>query len=159
MEDASEPEPDNTAMPRLDIPGAFTSEILDSETFFAGVANTSPSNNDLPPNLQEAFSWLNGDLWKYALEKELLSLNSNHIYETVPIPAGVMLIISKPVFQIKYNQTRKVERYKVRIITQGFTQHEGVDYQEAFVPVANLESVQIIIALAALTRWTSPLHT
>ena len=51
VEDAPEPEPDSTATPRLDIPGAFTSEILDNETFFAGVANTSPSNDDLPPNL------------------------------------------------------------------------------------------------------------
>ena len=51
VEDAPEPEPDNTAMLRLDIPGAFISEILDNKTFFAGVANTSPPNNDLPPNL------------------------------------------------------------------------------------------------------------
>ena len=52
VEDAPEPEPDNTAMP-----GAFTSEILDNEMFFAGVANTGPSNDDLPPNLQEALRW------------------------------------------------------------------------------------------------------
>ena len=56
VEDAPEPEPDSTATPGPDIPGAFTSEILDNETFFAGVANTSPSNDDLPPNLREAFS-------------------------------------------------------------------------------------------------------
>ena len=60
MEDAPEPEPDNTATPEPDIPGAFTSEILDNKTFFAGVANTGPSNNDLLPNLREAFSQLDG---------------------------------------------------------------------------------------------------
>ena len=149
VEDAPEPEPDSTATPGPDIPGAFTSEILDNETFFAGVANTGPSNDDLPPNLREAFSRPDGDLWRSALEEELLSLNSNHVYETVPIPAGVAPITSKPVFRIKYDQTGKVERYKVRIVTRGFTQREGVDYQEVFAPVANLESVRIIVALAA----------
>ena len=149
MEDAPEPEPDSTATPGPDIPGAFTFEILDNENFFAGVANTSPSNDDLPPNLREAFSLPDGDLWRSALEEELLSLNLNHVYETVPIPAGVTPITSKPVVQIKYDQTGKVERYKVWIVAQGFTQHEGVDYQEVFAPVANLESVRIIIALAA----------
>ena len=83
------------------------------------------------------------------MEEELLSLNLNHVYETVPIPAGVTPITSKPVVQIKYNQTGKVERYKVWIVAQGFTQREGVDYKEVFAPVANLESVRIIIALAA----------
>ena len=149
MEDAPEPKPDSTAMPGPDIPGAFTFEILDNENFFAGVANTSPSNDDLPPNLREAFSRPDSDLWRSALEEELLSLNSNHVYETVPIPAGVAPITSKPVFRIKYDQTGKVERYKVRIVARGFTQREGVDYQEVFAPVANLESVRIIVALAA----------
>ena len=88
------------------------------------------------------------------MEEELLSLNSNHVYETVPIPAGVTPITSKPVFRIKYDQTGKVvERYKVRIVARGFTQREGVDYQEVFAPVANLESVRIIVALAAKYKF------
>ena len=42
-----------------------------------------------------------------------------------------------------------MERYKLRIVARGFTQQEGVDYQEVFAPVANLESVRIIMSLAA----------
>ena len=83
------------------------------------------------------------------MEDKLLSLNSNHVYETVPIPEGVTPITSKPVFQIKHDHNGKVERYKLRIVARGFTQHEGVDYQEVFAPVANLESVRIIVSLAA----------
>ncbi|EGN91271.1 hypothetical protein SERLA73DRAFT_19332, partial [Serpula lacrymans var. lacrymans S7.3] len=40
-------------------------------------------------------------------------------------------------------------RYKLRIVARGFTQREGIDYQEVFAPVANLESIRIILALAA----------
>ena len=83
------------------------------------------------------------------MEDELLSLNSNHVYETVPIREGVTPTTSKPVFQIKHDHNGKVEWYKLQIVARGFTQHEGVDYQEVFAPVANLESVRIVVSLAA----------
>ena len=83
------------------------------------------------------------------MEDELLSLNSNHVYETVPIPEGVTPITSKPVFRIIHDHNGKVEWYKLRIVARGFTQCEGVDYQEVFAPFANLESVRIIVSLAA----------
>ena len=133
----------------LDLPGAFTSELLNNKTFFARVANTGPSNENLPQNLREAFSQPDADLWQSALEDELLSLSSNHIYETVPILEGVTPITSKPIFQIKHDHNWKVEWYKLQIIARGFTQHEGVDYQEVFSPVVNLESVRIIVSLVA----------
>ena len=71
------------------------------------------------------------------------------MYETVRIPDGVKPITSKPVFRIKLDQHGEVERYKLRIVARGFTQKEGIDYQEVFAPVANLESIRIILALAA----------
>ncbi|KAI6146672.1 hypothetical protein BKA82DRAFT_3980383, partial [Pisolithus tinctorius] len=82
-------------------------------TFFAGVTGTGPSNDDLPQTLNEAFSQPDSHLWKSALEDELLSLNSNHVYETVPVPAGVTSITSKPVFWIKHDQAGKIEWYKL----------------------------------------------
>ena len=71
------------------------------------------------------------------------------MYETVLIPEGVTPITSKPVFCIKRNETRNVEQYKLRIMACGFMQKEGVDYQEVFTPVANLDSVQTFIVLDA----------
>ena len=62
---------------------------------------------------------------------------------------GVKQITFKPVFQVKYNQNRKLEWYKVWIVARGFTQCEGIDYQEVFTLVANLKLVWLIIALAA----------
>ncbi|KIK75690.1 hypothetical protein PAXRUDRAFT_172013, partial [Paxillus rubicundulus Ve08.2h10] len=83
-------------------------------------------------------------------EEELLNLNSNHVYKTVPIPEGVTPITSKPIFHIKHNHTGNVECYKVHIVTWGFTQKEGIDYQEVFAPIANLDSVQTV------KMWSPP---
>ena len=115
---------------------------------FAGAANSRPGET-LLNTIKEAYTGPDADLWRSAVEEELLSLNSNHVYETVPIPDGVTPITSKLVFRIKCDHSGKIKWYKVRIVTCGFTQKEGVDYQEVFAPVANLDSVRTIVALAA----------
>lgn len=51
--------------------------------------------------------------------------------------------------RIKFDSNGNIERYKLHIVARGFVQKEGVDYKEVFAPVANLESIRIIIALAA----------
>ena len=82
---------------------------------FTGSANSN-SDECLPKTLKEAYSGAEAELWKLAVEKELLSLNSNHVYETVLIPEGITPITSKPVFRIKRDQHENVERYKVQIV-------------------------------------------
>ncbi|EGN93441.1 hypothetical protein SERLA73DRAFT_63964, partial [Serpula lacrymans var. lacrymans S7.3] len=67
---------------------------------------------DLSRTLKEALSRPDGELWKSALEEELLSLNTNAVYDTVPLPKGVKPITSKPVFWIKFDQNGNIERYK-----------------------------------------------
>ena len=106
---------------------------------FAGSANSN-SDECLPKTLKEAYSGAEAELWKSAVEEELLSLNSNHVYETVLIPEGITPITSKPVFRIKRDQYGNVKRYKVQIVARGL---------EVFAPVANLDSVRTLIALAA----------
>ena len=82
---------------------------------FAGSA-TSNSDETLPRMLREAYSGTDAELWKSAVEEELQSLNSNHVYETVLTPKGVTPITSKPVIRIKRDQHGNVEQYKVQIV-------------------------------------------
>ena len=46
------------------------------------------------------------------------------------------------------NADGSVERYKARLVAQGFTQKFGIDYDKTFCPVVRFESVQIVITLA-----------
>lgn len=87
--------------------------------------------------------------WKKAMEAEMKSLNDNEVWELVPLPEHRKLIDSKWVFKIKTDADGKVERYKARLVAQGFTQEQGADYDETFCPVVRMESVRTIIALAA----------
>ncbi|KIK74344.1 hypothetical protein PAXRUDRAFT_123968, partial [Paxillus rubicundulus Ve08.2h10] len=55
-------------------------------------------------------------LEKSAIKEELLNLNSNHVYEIIPILEGITPITSKPVFHIKRDHTGNVECYKAHIV-------------------------------------------
>ncbi|KIK92668.1 hypothetical protein PAXRUDRAFT_46330, partial [Paxillus rubicundulus Ve08.2h10] len=68
------------------------------------------------PEPSRGSSGIPRSIYSSTIKEELLNLNSNHVYETVPIPEGVTPITSKPVFCIKRNHTGNVKRYKAHIV-------------------------------------------
>jgi len=64
-------------------------------------------------------------------------------------PIGV-----KWVYKKKTNAEGEVERYKTRLVVKGYKQKEGIDYDEVFAPVTRMETIKLLISLAAQHRWT-----
>jgi hypothetical protein len=59
------------------------------------------------------------------------------------------VVSSKWIYKIKHETTRNIEKHKARFVARGFSQKEGIDYEETFDPVARYTSIRTIIALAA----------
>jgi hypothetical protein len=84
-----------------------------------------------------------------AMEAEMESIQSNKTWELADLPAGHRAIGLKWVFKVKKNPEGKVIKHKARLVAKGYAQREGVDFEEVFAPVARIETVRLLIALAA----------
>ena len=59
----------------------------------------------------------------------------------------------KQVYRVKKNAKGEIEKHKARQVTKGYNQKAGIDYDEVFALVAQLETIILIISLAAQNKW------
>ncbi|CAN1132933.1 Retrovirus-related Pol polyprotein from transposon TNT 1-94 [Linum perenne] len=114
---------------------------------------TSLDNTKVPKNIQEA---LQEPKWKQAVIDELQALEKNNTWDIVKLPPDKRTVDCKWIFTIKYNSDGTIERFKARLVARGFTQTQGLDYEETFAPVAKPNTIRVLLSLAANQDW--PLH-
>ncbi|CAL1395511.1 unnamed protein product [Linum trigynum] len=109
-----------------------------------------------PKNYKEA---LKNDDWFFAMVDELSQFKTLHVWDLVPRPLNQSVIGTKWILRNKYDEEGVITRNKARLVAQGYTQEEGVDYDETFAPVARLESIRLLCAYSymgfPLFKWTS----
>eukprot|EP00253_Pinus_taeda_P030622 PITA_30622 len=70
--------------------------------------------------------------------EEYESIMKNNVWEVVPIPTDKSIVVLRWIFKVKHVADGSIEKYKARFVAKGFSQVEGIDYEETFAPVARL---------------------
>jgi hypothetical protein len=85
--------------------------------------------------------------------EEIEMIEKNNTWELVDRPKDREVIGVKWVYKTKLNSDGSIQKYKARLLAKGFKQKLGIDYYETYAPVARLETIRTIIALAAQKKW------
>jgi hypothetical protein len=91
--------------------------------------------------------------WADAMTEEYQSIIKNDVWEVVPRLKSKDMVSTKWIFKIKHAADGSIEKYKARFVARGFSQEEGIDYEETFSLVSRYTSIRTIIALAAKMNW------
>jgi hypothetical protein len=70
--------------------------------------------------------------WENAMTEEYQSIIKKNVWEIVPRPKSKDVVSSKWIFKIKHVADGSIEKYKARFVARGFSQKEGIDYEETF---------------------------
>ncbi|GJY96614.1 retrovirus-related pol polyprotein from transposon TNT 1-94 [Tanacetum coccineum] len=87
--------------------------------------------------------------WIDAMQEEIHEFERLEVWELVSCLDNVFLIKLKWIYKVKTDESGGVLKNKARLVTQGFRQEEGIDFEESFAPVARIEAIRIFIAYAA----------
>lgn len=98
-----------------------------------------------PEDIGHALSDAN---WVNAMHEELENFERNQVWVLVDPPPRCRPIATKWIFKNKQGENGLVVRSKARFVAQGFSQKEGIDYEETFAHVACLEAIRILLAFA-----------
>ena len=92
-------------------------------------------------------------VWNDAMIEEYSSIIKNDVWEVVPRPTRKSVVTSRWLYKIKHAADGNIEKYKARFVARGFTQKEGIDYDEIFAPVTRYATIKTIISLATVFGW------
>ncbi|KAL1191699.1 Retrovirus-related Pol polyprotein from transposon RE1 [Cardamine amara subsp. amara] len=103
-----------------------------------------------PKNHKEA---LVDEFWIAAMQEELEQFERSDVWDLVPRPQDANVVGTKWIFKNKTDGSGTVTRNKARLVAQGYSQVEGVDFYDTFAPVARLESIRFLFGMSCALNF------
>ena len=106
------------------------------------------SDLEEPKSFKQAANGDYSQQWKNAMDEEFTSLKTNQTWGLVPRPLDQNVIGCRWVYKVKRGEDGSITRHKARLVAQGYSQTEGVDYEEVFAPVARAATIRVLLRFA-----------
>ncbi|CAM8965253.1 unnamed protein product [Rhodiola kirilowii] len=108
---------------------------------------------DDPKTFDEAMKSQDVSFWKEAINDEMDSIVGNNTWILVDLPQGHKALGSKWIFRKKMKVDGTIDKFKARLVIQGFRQKFGLDYFHTYAPVARISTIRLLIALASIHNF------
>ena len=89
------------------------------------------------------------EVWNRAMKEEMEAIDRNQTWEVVAPPPNCRPIGLKWLFKLKKSAKREILRHKARLVVKGYSQPQGIDFDEVFAPVVRFKSIRVLISIAA----------
>lgn len=91
--------------------------------------------------------------WKDAMDAKMESITSNKTWDLCALQEGKKAMCLKWIYKSKQNAEGQVLKHREKVVAKGYSQKLGIDCDEVVYPVAWLETVRLVLALATHSRW------
>jgi hypothetical protein len=105
---------------------------------------------DVEPSIFEEHA--KNKVWKDAMVEEYWSIMQNDVWDVVPRPEKKYVVSLKWIYKTKHIVDGSIEKYKARFLAQGFSQKEGIEYEETFSTVARYTSIGTALSLVVMMK-------
>ncbi|KAH9322858.1 hypothetical protein KI387_017497, partial [Taxus chinensis] len=101
-----------------------------------------------PESFDEAMQIDASKKWEQAMDEEHKSLMENQTWDLVKLPKGKRELQNKWVYKVKDKEGGK-KKYKAQLVVKGFTQKQGIDFDEIFSPIVKMTSMRTVLGIVA----------
>lgn len=107
-----------------------------------------------PKSYKMAMKSKDAKAWREACDKEMKNIMNMGVWEIVDRPKNSPVVGGRWHFKLKLNPDGSINKHKARYVAKGYTQTEGVDYNDTYAPTGRLASFRILVAVAAAKGWS-----
>ncbi|KAJ9546692.1 hypothetical protein OSB04_019235 [Centaurea solstitialis] len=94
--------------------------------------------------------------WRAAMDAVMAAILSNFTWDLVPKPSDANIVGNRWLFRHKFDSNGRLERYKARLVAQGFSQQPGLDFDDTFSPVVKPATTRMVLSISISRNW--PIH-
>ena len=119
------------------------SEVSSSVPYLYNVEGDPLTYNNAMASHDSAF-------WKKAIDDEMQSIMGNNIWVLMDLPPTCKPIGCKWIFQKHMKIDGTIDKFKARLVAQGFIQKLGIDHFDTYAPVARITTIRLLVAFATI---------